>query len=150
MKSTVRALSGPLSVLALSVLALTACGQSGSGFVILDEPAAAGDALPPGAVDADVLRDGSSRFLAEVPTHRGTRAFYLARRAGQSPADAAPVCLAEANSGVVSCGTGGITAGFLPGEAQAVPDGEDVSGLLADGWVAVHENLLVRGFTATP
>lgn len=154
MKRTLPARAGRWSVLVPSVLAvslaLSGCGQTGSGFAILDGPADSGDTLPPGAFDGDLVREGSARFLAEVPTDRGPRVFYLARQSGPSPAEVAAVCLAEAGSGTMSCGTGGTTTGFHPGEAKVVPDGQDVSRLLADGWTRVHGNLLVRDFTDAP
>lgn len=122
----------------VSLISVAGCGQNTTGIDILENPPTSADELP-ADFDTSTLQPDSARFVTE---HEGI-SYYLAKPAATGSASS--VCIVAAQPEVIGCsGSPEVTTGFDDREVRSVRDGADVDELIKQGWVSIHENLLVR------
>lgn len=133
-----------------TALVLTGCAASDSaGVAALDTERTGSDVLP-AHLKTDVLTAGSERLIAE----QGGWQFYLAKPS--DPGNRSGLCVvfgstSNADLWTTGCFTGTIDDSICrttnKGEmcAWVLPDGQDPSSELKQGWQQIHANLLVHG-----
>lgn len=126
-----------------TILLVSGCSQGSAGVDLLDEPATADQTLP-AEFHGDDVEPGSARFVAE---YEGM-SYFLAKPA--DPGMANGVCLVAMEAESMACGglssdaTQLVALDVAGTEARVVRDGTDTTDLADDGWIQIHENLLVR------